>query len=179
VFEYVIGGVIYSAFTCWYLFWPGALLLGLGIRWLRKETRARKKDANPHRWRSRRLASGSAAPAAASSEAGRVVTLRRASLALLAVAPLLLVARILLTPGEAVDWFDFDSFDEWPNWFTSGALVVLPWAQVGVAALVIVARRGTRRVSACVAVGSVLLLFAFAQDLLLHPGTMDELGFPH
>ena len=31
VFEYVIAGVIYSAFTCWYLFWPGALLLGFGI----------------------------------------------------------------------------------------------------------------------------------------------------
>ena len=176
MFEYVIGGVIYSAFTCWYLFWPGALLLGFGIRWLRKETRARKKDANPHRWRSRRLASGSAAPAAASSEAGRVVTLRRASLALLAVAPLLLVARIFLWN---VDWFDFDGFWDSPGWFVRGALVVLPWAQVGVAALVIVARRGTRRVSACVAVGSVLLLFAFAQDLLLHPGTMDELGFPH
>lgn len=172
MFEYIFAGVLYSAFTCWYLFWPGALLLAFGIRWLSEGWRARAKAANPHRWRPRRPSPAPAAFEAETVAAGRFVVVRRASLALLAVAPLLIFARVV-----AWEWFDFDGFESWPRWFTTHLLVVAPWIQVGAAALVVAARRGTRGATACFAAGTVLLLVAYTGDLLGDPGTLDELGF--
>ncbi len=174
MFEYVIAGPICSAFTCWYLFWPGLLLAIGGIAWLRHDPRAREKAALLRRWQPRRIRDAFASPAPTTRER-RVATARRASLALLAAAPLLLATRILLTPTGSS--FDVEGFWDWPKWFTSDALVVLPRAHVGLAALVVAARHGTRRATACVALGSALLLFAFAADILRDHCAMCELGF--
>jgi hypothetical protein len=173
--EYIVAGVVISALTCWYLFWPGALLLVYGSWLLRKDSRAVDPCSYAlRRWR--RRSNGLPVTRAMPSRGGWDARLRRASLALLAVAPLLLVARILLTPMDT-DGFEVEGFWDWPKWFTTDLLVVAPWVQVGAAALVVAARRGTRRASACVAVGSVLLLLAFTLDMQRDRCALSELGF--
>jgi hypothetical protein len=168
VMEYLIGGVILSALTCWYLFWPGALLAVYGWWLLRKDSR--KIDPCSfalRRWRRRSI--GLPVTRAMPSREGWDKRLRRASLALL--------TRILLTPMDSVGWCEIESFWDWPKWFTTELLVVAPWVQVGAAALVVGARRGTRWSSACVALGSVLLLLAFTLDMQRERCTLSELGF--
>jgi hypothetical protein len=173
--EYLIGGVILSALTCWYLFWPGALLAVYGSWLLRKDSHALDPCSYAlRRWR--RRSTGLPVTRAMPSREGWNARLRRASFALLTIAPLLLVARILLMPMNT-DWFEIEGFWDWPKWFTTDLLVVAPWVQVGAAALVVGARRGTRWASACVALGSVLLLLAFTFDMQRDRRTLSELGF--